>query len=84
MDWQRLALSIGIDAVEDLKARPWPGPVADAVIGLFRSGEEMANWLVIGHDGTWVVACCTDGTVSRQFDSLAAALSMLHPLESPA
>ena len=79
--WWKLALRAGIDMLEDLGARPWPCPVADTIIGIFRFGEEMAAWMVIGQDGAWVVANCSDGMVSRQFNSLAGALSQVHPVE---
>jgi hypothetical protein len=79
--WWKLALPAGIDMLEDLGARPWPCPVADTIIGIFRFGEEMAAWMVIGQDGAWAVANCSDGMVSRQFDSLASALSQVHPVE---
>jgi hypothetical protein len=79
--WWKLALPAGIDMLEDLGARPWPCAVADTIIGIFRFGEEMAAWMVIGQDGAWVVANCSDGMVSRQFDSLASALSQVHPVE---
>jgi hypothetical protein len=79
--WWRLAVPAGIDMLEDLKARPWPSPVADTIIGVFRLGEEMAAWMIIGQDGSWVVASCSDGMVSRHFDSLAGALSQVHPVE---
>src|SRR5258708_25771100 len=79
--WWKLALPAGIDMLEDLRARPWPCPVADTIIGIFRFGEEMATWMVIGQDGAWVAANCSDGMISRQFDSLASALSQVHPVE---
>jgi hypothetical protein len=80
-NWSRAALASGIDGVEDMMARPWPCPTADAIIGVFRFGEELASFLVIGQDGAWVVANCADGTVSRQVGSLDAALSQLHRLD---
>lgn len=83
-NWRKLALPAGIDMVEDMMARPWPCPVADSILGVFRFGEDMAAWLVIGQDGTWVVARCSDGTVSEQYGSLAEALSQVHSLEDPA
>lgn len=79
--WWRLALPAGIDMLEDLKARPWPSPVADTIIGIFRLGEEMAAWMIIGQDGSWVVASCSDGMVSKHFDSLAGALCQVHPVD---
>ena len=79
--WWKLALPAGIDMLEDLRARRWPCPVADTIIGIFRFGEEMAAWMVIGQDGAWVAANCSDGMVSRQFDSLAGALSQVHPVD---
>jgi len=80
-EWWKRALPSGIDMIEDLRARPWPCPIADTIIGMFRRGEEMAAWMVIGQDGAWVVACCSDGTVTRQFDSLAEALAQVHPVD---
>jgi hypothetical protein len=84
MNWSRAARLSGIDAVEDMMGRRWPCPVADVIIGVFRFGEELASWLVIGQDGEWVVACCAAGTVSGKFDSLATVLSRLHSLEDQA
>jgi hypothetical protein len=79
--WWKQAAPAGIDTVEDLMARPWPRPVADAIIGVFRSGEELATWMVIGRSGAWVVASCSDGKVSTPVDTLAAALSQIHPVD---
>ena len=78
-EWQAAAKAIGIDAVEDLASRPWPCPIADTVIGVFQAGTETAPWLVIGHNGAWAVACCTEGTVSRTSHSLAEALGVIYP-----
>lgn len=78
-EWQTAAGVIGIDAVEDLASRPWPCPIADTVIGVFQTGTDAAPWLVIGHNGTWAVACCTEGTVSRTLHSLAEALAVIYP-----
>jgi hypothetical protein len=61
--------------------RPWPRPVAETIIGVFRTGEELAAWMVIGRDGAWVVACCGDGMISRPFETLAAALAHIHPVD---
>ena len=78
-DWQSAARTAGIDAVEDLASRPWPCPVADTVIGVFRAGLETAPWLVIGHNGAWAVASCAEGSVSRTLHSLAEALAVIYP-----
>jgi hypothetical protein len=78
-DWQAVAGTIGVDAVEDLTSRPWPCPIAGAVIGVFQAGSETALWLVIGHDGTWAVASCAEGTVSPTLNSLAEALAVIYP-----
>ncbi len=79
--WQSSARSIGIDAVEDLTERPWPCPIAESVIGVFQGGSTAAQWLVIGHNGAWAVACCADGEVSRTLSSFAEALVMIYPGE---
>jgi hypothetical protein len=78
--WQDVAQAIGVDAVEDLLARPWPCPVAETIIGIFTHGDDQARWLVVGQDGRWVVACCASGGVSDPFDSLTDALSLICPM----
>ncbi len=78
-EWQAAALTIGIDAVEDLASRPWPYPIAGTVIGVFEVGGAAASWMVIGHNGAWAVASCADETVSQTFDSLAEALAAIYP-----
>lgn len=80
-DWQATVQASGIDAVEDLASRPWPCPMAGAVLGVFRAGGAAAAWLVIGHEGSWAVASCADGTVSAPFGSLAGALAAIDPRE---
>ena len=81
--WQDAALAAGVDAVEDLLARPWPCPIAEAIIGVFKRGDDQARWLIVGQGGQWVVACCTSGGVSRPFNLLADALSLICPMELP-
>lgn len=81
-EWQSKAKASGIDAIEDLTLRPWPCPVAETVIGVFQTGSAAARWLVIGDKGAWAVACCDEGKVSRTFDSLAEALTVIYPGEA--
>lgn len=76
-DWRVAALSIGVDAVEDLSGRRWPCAIDSVVIGVFQAGEREASWLVVKHDDQWVVASCLDLTVSPAVDSLDAALCLL-------
>jgi hypothetical protein len=78
-EWQALAREVGVDAVEDLTQRPWPCRIDGTVIGVFRSGFEFAGWLVIGHNGAWAVASCSQGEVSRTLNSLAEALAVIYP-----
>jgi hypothetical protein len=78
-EWLHDARTNGIDSVEDLTSRPWPSAVAGTVIGVFQTGAESASWLVICHNGAWVVACCAEGTVSPTRHSLADALAVIHP-----
>ncbi len=82
-NWSKLASTAGIETIEDLMTRPWPRPVAETIIGVFRTGEELASWMVIARDGAWVVACCSDGTISSAFDALAGALAHIHPVDDP-
>ena len=78
-DWRQEAQEAGIDAVDDMMGRPWPCPVADVIIGVFKAGEDRAAWLVIGYNGLWAVASCIDGAVSRSVKTLAEALALIHP-----
>jgi hypothetical protein len=78
-NWQMAARIVGIDAIEDLASRPWPCPISGPVIGVFQVGGTAASWMVIGHNGTWAVAACGDGSVSASFHSLAAALASIYP-----
>ena len=65
MGWSDAARAAGIDAVEDLSLRQWPDSEAETIIGVFQSGHLLASWLIVGHGGTWAVACCGDGSVSE-------------------
>lgn len=77
--WAAAARAFGVDGVEDLASRPWPVSIPGALIGVFRFGDESAAWLVVGQNGSWVVASCSDGSVSPSSDSLADALAMVYP-----
>ena len=57
LDWQSRVRAIGIDAVQDLAPRRWPCPIADTIIGVYKLGDELASWLVVGHAGWWAVSC---------------------------
>jgi hypothetical protein len=81
--WQDAALAVGVDAVEDLQGRPWPCPIAEAIIGIFKRGDDQARWLIVGQGGQWVVASSASGGISRPFDSLADALSLICPMPPP-
>lgn len=75
--WMVGAREIGIDAVEDLCARPWPVPTDAKILGVFRGREALAEWLLVGHGGRWAVASCTGQTVLGSTDCLAEALSLI-------
>jgi hypothetical protein len=80
LDWRTRVRGLGIDAVEDLASRPWPCPVAETIIGIYKKGDAFASWLVVGHAGCWAVSCCDDGTVSGSLGSLVDALSLVSRL----
>ena len=77
-EWRISARAIGIDAVEDLSFRPWPGPIAGIVIGVFAAGSKEARWLVVGEEGAWAVAGCRESDISQPLNSLAEALAVIH------
>lgn len=76
--WLATAHAIGFDEVRDLTARRWPAVMPGAVIGVFANGNDQAAWLAVEQDGTWAVACCVDGSVSRPVDSLEDALDIVY------
>jgi hypothetical protein len=77
-EWRTAARAVGIDAVDDLTFRPWPCELAGVVIGVFTAGSETADWLVIGEDGAWAVACCASRDVSPRLNSLTDALATIY------
>jgi hypothetical protein len=76
--WISAARAAGIDDVRDLAGRRWPVAITGALIGMFTRGDDHAAWLMIEHNGRWVVACCIDGSVSPPLDSLEDALAIVH------
>jgi hypothetical protein len=78
-EWIAAARKGGIDTVEDLGLRPWPGLETETVIGVFKSGHLLASWLIVGRDGVWAVASCGDSAVSSRVSSLAHALALIYP-----
>ena len=77
--WIASARESGIDAAEDLQLRPWPIPITASVIGVFRIGESMASWLVVGQNEVWTVVSVAESTVLNTGTSLADALAIIHP-----
>ena len=77
--WSVAARASGVDAVEDMRGRSWPGPVAETIIGVFQSGHLLATWLIVGEGGNWAVACCADGSTSGPLPSLVDALEFVCP-----
>lgn len=78
--WCDAARAIGIDEVQDLAERPWPQAGADTIIGVFRSGQRLASWLVVERGGSWAVANCNEAAVSEAVPSLADALAIICPV----
>jgi hypothetical protein len=68
---------MGIERVEDLSDRDWAGPRPACILGVFREGEALAAWLLVGDADRWAVADCAGGSVSPPCPSLAAALASL-------
>ncbi len=80
LTWLDSARDNGIDATEDLRMRPWPVPIVADVIGIFRAGEGMASWLLVGQNGLWTVVAVGDGEVLATHPSLREALAEIHSL----
>jgi hypothetical protein len=74
--WIEDARGSGIDATEDLRLRPWP--VTAVLIGVFRSGETMASWFLVGQNGLWTVVAVSEGKVVAMRPSLREALEIIH------
>jgi hypothetical protein len=75
LSWIDAARGTGIDAIEDLRMRPWPVPMTGNVIGIFRAGEPTAAWVLVGQNGLWAVVSIAEGAVSAIRPSLAEALA---------
>lgn len=76
--WLDAVRGFGIDDVQDLSGRSWGEFRADYVIGVFKSGEIVASWLIVGHRNAWAVASWPDGAVSA-YATISAALGSLYP-----
>jgi hypothetical protein len=76
--WLPVAREAGIDDVRDLAPRRWPLAITGAVLGMFTRGDDYAVWLAVEQAGQWVVADCTDGSVSPPLDRLEDALAIIH------
>ncbi|HXT80837.1 MAG TPA: hypothetical protein VN702_14835 [Acetobacteraceae bacterium] len=78
--WLEHARESGIDDVRDLSRRGTlaAGIPADlSIIGVYRAGQALASWLVVGRRDGWVAASCTQGTVSCVRD-LPGSLALIH------
>lgn len=81
--WAERSRPAGIAAVENLRDRAWPMSVEEAnVLGVFREGERLAAWLVVGRTGGWAVASCRRGDVIGSAATLAEVLELIHPAPS--
>ncbi|MGH7043387.1 MAG: hypothetical protein ACREFY_14855, partial [Acetobacteraceae bacterium] len=49
------------------------------ILGVFRTGEVRATWLVVGQEDGWAVASCERNEVLGSNPSLAGALAMILP-----
>ena len=78
MAWIESARANGIDATEDLRLRPWPVPISASVIGVFRAGESIATWLVVGQNGLWTVILVDSGDIVTTQPALSEALAAIH------
>jgi hypothetical protein len=78
--WTNAARESGIDVTEDLGLRPWPVPVTAAVIGVFRTREDFASWLVVGQCGLWTVVSVADSAILATSQTLVDALTAIHPM----
>jgi hypothetical protein len=78
LTWLASARSNGIDATEDLSARPWPVAIGGGLIGVFREGDTTASWLMVAQDGLWTVVSVAEGKVLATHPTLAEALTVIH------
>lgn len=78
-EWLSRARLSGIELLQDLRDRPWPVVTDAAILGVFRTGEVRATWLIVGQDDSWAVASCERNEVIGSNPSLAGALAMILP-----
>jgi hypothetical protein len=74
-DW--LDGASGIDSVIDLAVRPWNIAGATAIIGVFRTYQDQASWLIVRDGAGWTLADCRNDIISDPSPSLPDILCMI-------
>lgn len=67
----------GIDAVMDFSLRQWNVIGARGIFGVFETGNEQATWLIVRHGSGWMLAGCSDSSVSDVMTSLLDVLILI-------
>ena len=75
--WLHGPAAAGFDAVLDLSDRPWNVRDAQPVLGVFRSGESTAAYLVVWHKDGWVVLGTRGCGLAQHTMTLAGALAQI-------
>lgn len=81
--WLELARLSGIEEVQDLRRRPWPVATEATILGVFRTAESYAGWLVVGQADGWAVASCDHNQVIGTSETLSGALALILPAGLP-
>lgn len=78
-DWLAAMQHRGIETAIDFSRRDWGTADLEVIIGIFRTGQPLASWLLVRYRSQWAVATVADETISAVRATLEDALRLIAP-----
>jgi hypothetical protein len=76
-DWLEQAQTRGIDTAIDLSVRPWNVAGVQIIVGIFERDRSKASWLIVHCPAGWMLAGCSDGSISEVLAALSDVLALI-------
>jgi hypothetical protein len=76
-DWLEQAEARDIDAAIDLSLRPWHIAGVPVIVGIFERNRSEASWLIVRSPAGWMLAGCSDGSISDVSTALTDVLALI-------
>jgi hypothetical protein len=76
-DWLEQARARGIDTAIDMSVRPWNVVGVRIVVGIFERDRLEATWLIVHCPAGWMLAGCSDGSISEVLAALSDVLALI-------